>query len=95
MTVFKNVRDEAGVAFEASKRILNGETPTGKLVDSFAVDVSYDTESYNNGAKYVQSYLLAPTVLTKDNLQVMVNTGMYKWDASGKYIEAVTKAATE
>lgn len=95
MTVFKNVRDEAGVAFEVSKRILNGETPTGKLVDSFAVDVSYDTESYNNGAKYVQSYLLAPAVLTKDNLQVMVNTGMYKWDASGKYIEAVTKAATE
>jgi putative multiple sugar transport system substrate-binding protein len=95
MTVFKNVRDEASVAFEVSKRILNGETPTGRLIDSLAVDVRYDTESYQNGAKYVQSYLLVPTVLTKDNLQVMVNTGMYQWDASGKYIEAVTKAAAE
>ena len=94
MTVFKNVRDEASVAFEVSKRILNGETPTGRLIDSLAVDVRYDTESYQNGSKYVQSYLLVPTVLTKDNLQVMVNTGMYKWDDSGKYIEPVTKEAT-
>lgn len=91
MTVFKNIRDEASVAFEVSKRILNGETPTGRLVDSLAVDVRYDSESYQNGAKYVQSYLLVPTVLTKDNLQVMVNTGMYQWDSNNKYIEAVTK----
>ena len=91
MTVFKNVRDEASVAFEVSKRLLNGETPTGRLIDSLAVDVRYDTESYQNGAKYVQSYLLVPAVITKDNLQVMVNTGLYQWDADNKYIENAAK----
>jgi len=91
MTVFKNVRDEASVAFEVSKRLLNGETPTGRLIDSLAVDVRYDTESYQNGAKYVQSYLLVPAVITKDNLQVMVNTGLYQWDANNKYIENAAK----
>ena len=90
MTVFKNVRDEASVAFEVSKKILNGQTPTGRLVDSFAAEVRYDSESYNNGVKYVQSYLLVPTVITKENLQVMVNTGLYQWDSSNQYIEAVT-----
>ena len=91
MTVFKNVRDEASVAFEVCKRLLNDEVPTGKLVESLAVDVTYDSESYNNGVKYVQSYLLVPTVITKDNLQIMVNTGLYQWDAENKYIESVKK----
>lgn len=90
MTVFKNIRDEATVAYEVSKRLLNDQTPTGRLVDSFAADVRYDSESYNNGVKYVQSYLLVPTVITKDNLQVMVNTGLYKWDDNNQYIEAVS-----
>ena len=60
-------------------------------MESLAVDVKYDSESYNNGVKYVQSYLLVPTVITKDNLQIMVNTGLYQWDAENKYIESVNK----
>ena len=92
MTVFKNVRDEASVAFEVSKRLLNGEVPTGSLANTLAIDdVTYDSESYNNGKKYVQSYLLKPAVITKDTLQTMVNTGLYKWDDNKKYIESVSQ----
>lgn len=91
MTVFKNVRDEASVAFEVSKRLLNDEVPAGSLASDLAIEVTYDSESYNNGVKYVQSFLLKPIVITKNNLQTMVKTGLYKWDAEEKYLEAVTQ----
>ncbi len=89
MTVYKNVNDEATVAFEVCKRVLQGEVPTGKLTSEFAVPVNFDSETYENGVKHVQSYLLVPEVVTKDNLQLMVNTGLYKWDDDNKYLELV------
>ncbi|MBP5431768.1 sugar-binding protein [Ruminococcus sp.] len=91
MTIFKNIRDEASVALEVCKKILNGEVPTGKLVDSLAVDVTYDSESYYNDVKFVQTYLLRPMVITKENLQVMVNSGLYQWDQENKYLEQIMK----
>lgn len=87
MTVYKNVNDEAAVAFEVCKTILQGDVPTAGLVDSLPMEVTYDTGSYNNGAKYIQSYLLLPYVITKDNLQLLVETGLYKWDSNNKYLE--------
>ena len=89
MTVYKNINDEAGVALEVCKKLLAGEIPAASLVDSLSVECEFDTESYNNGKKYVQSYLLVPNVITKDNLQLLVNTGLYQWDASNKYLELV------
>ncbi len=89
MTVYKNVNDEAAVTLEVSKAILEGQTPDASLVDKFnGIDASYDTESYNNGVKNVPSYLLVPYVITKDNLQVLVDTGLYQWDADKKYLES-------
>lgn len=87
MTVYKNVNDESVVAFEVCKRILQGETPTGKLASELSIAVNYDSESYNNDVKYVQSFLLVPSVITTDNLQLLVNTGLYKWDSENKYLE--------
>lgn len=87
MTIYKNVNDESIVAFEVCKKILQGEIPSGKLVSELPVPVNYDSESYNNGVKYVQSFLLIPSVITKDNLQFLVNTGLYKWDSEKKYLE--------
>ena len=89
MTVYKNVNDEAAVAFGVCKMLLDGGIPTAKLTESFGdVKVNYDSESYNNGVKYIQSYLLVPYVITKDNLQLLVDTGNFKWDSENKYIEA-------
>ena len=88
MTVYKNVNDEAGVTLEVSKAILSGETPDEGLISSFTAEATYDTSSYNNGNKVVPSYLLVPYVITKDNLDVLVETGLYKWDSSNKYLES-------
>ena len=37
-----------------------------------------DTETYNNGAKVVESYLLDPVVVTIDNYKsVLIDSGYY------------------
>ena len=82
------MNDEAAVAFEVCRKLLDGEVPAASLVDTLPVEVTYDTGSYNNGKKYIQSYLLTPYVITKDNLQLLVETGLYKWDGEKKYLEA-------
>ena len=88
MTVYKNVSDEASVTLEVSKALLSGKTPDESLVSSFEADATFDTESYNNGVKVVPSYLLVPYVITKDSLQKLVDTGLYKWDSDNKYLES-------
>ncbi len=88
MTVYKNVSDEAGVTLEVCKAILDGNTPDASLLSSLSADASYDTESYDNGVKKVPSYLLVPYVITKDSLQKLVDTGLYKWDSANKYLES-------
>ncbi len=91
MTVYKNVNDEAAATLEVSKAILSGQTPDAGLVSSLSAEATYDTESYNNGVKVVPSYLLVPYVITKDNLDVLVDTGLYKWDSDNKYLESTAK----
>ena len=90
MTVYKNLHDEASVTFEVCKTILSGKTPAAALASELPYEVAFDSETYNNGVKYVQSYILTPYVITKDNMQLLVNTGMFRWDSSQKYVESVT-----
>ena len=52
------------------------------------IKVNYDSESYNNGVRYIQSYLLVPNVITSENLQLLVDNGSYKWDSEKKYLES-------
>ena len=91
MTVYKNVSDEAAATLAVSKAILEGSTPNESLLSSLGAEASYDTSSYNNGVKVVPSYLLVPYVITKDNLQKLVDTGLYKWDANEKYLESTAE----
>lgn len=89
MTVYKNVHDEAAVAFEVCRMLLDGDIPTSKLAGEFEnIKVDYDSESYNNGVRYIQSYLLVPNVITSENLQLLVDNGSYKWDSEKKYLES-------
>lgn len=89
MTVYKNVHDEAAVAFEVCRMLLDGDIPTSKLAGEFEnIKVNYDSESYNNGVRYIQSYLLVPNVITSENLQLLVDNGSYKWDSEKKYLES-------
>ena len=88
MTVYKNLHDEASVAYEVCKTLLDGGIPAADFVKTLSVDVKYDSDAYNNNVKYVQSYLLAPQLIDQDNLQLLVNTGLYKWDSNNKYLES-------
>ena len=91
MTVYKNVNDEAAATLAVAKSILAGETPDAGLVSSLGADATYDVESYNNGVKVVPSYLLVPYVITKNDLQKLVDTGLYKWDSDNKYLESTAE----
>jgi len=86
MTVYKNVSDEAGVTLDVAKAILSGQTPDGSL--SLSAEATFDTTTYDNKVKVVPSYLLVPYVITKDSLDKLVDTGLYKWDSSNKYLES-------
>lgn len=86
MTVYKNVANEAIVTLELAKAMLVGETPDASLIDTFGIDCAYDTSSYDNGTGIIPSYLLVPSVITKDNLQELVDTGLYAWD--GDYLKS-------
>ena len=83
MTVYKNVSDEAGVTLVLVDAILNGETPGA---EKFSADAAFDTETYDNGLGVVPSYLLVPYSIDASNLDLLVETGNYEWDADHQYL---------
>ena len=72
MTVYKAVANEAVVTLDLAKAMLAGDTIDESLIEKSGWDFecAYDTESYetSDGNK-CPSFLLVPTVVTKDNLQ--------------------------
>lgn len=86
MTIYKTSANEAEVAIDVGKAILNGKKPDESLIKSsnWNFECKYDTKSYDNGKKVVPSYLLTPVVVTKDNIKKeLVDTGYYKLDKKG------------
>ncbi len=86
MTVYKAVANEAVATLDLAVVILNGETPDESLISNsgWDFDCSYDTKSYDNGTGIIPSYLLVPTVVTKDNLDdALVTPGYYTKDSDG------------
>ncbi len=89
MTVYKNVSDEAIVTLILAEAILDGEEIDESLCDEFGVDCAYDTESYETSEGHnCPSFLLVPTIVTADNLDYLVDTGLYAWGDDG-YLVAV------
>lgn len=89
MTVYKNVANEAVATLELSKAILAGESPAEELLEKIDIECAFDTSSYDNGTGIIPSYLLVPTVISADNLQDLVDTGLYAWD--GDYLASTAK----
>jgi putative multiple sugar transport system substrate-binding protein len=86
MTVYKAVANEAVATIDLGVALLDGKTPDAGLISEagWGFDVAYDTESYNNNTGIIPSYLLVPTVVTKDNIQKeLVDTGYYTLDDKG------------
>lgn len=87
MTVYKAVANEAVVTLDLAKAMLKGDTIDESLIEAsgWDFDCAYDTESYetSDGNK-CPSFLLVPTVVTKDNLQeALVDPGYYTMDDDG------------
>ena len=87
MTVYKNVADEAAVTLEVAKAILEGAAIDETLIDSLSAEAAFDTETYDNGVMVIPSYLLVPYVITADNLDLLVDTGLYVMGEDG-YLDA-------
>ena len=86
MTVYKAVANEAVVTLDLAEAMLNGEKPDDSLISKsgWDFDCSYDTSSYDNGTGVIPSYLLVPTVVTKDNMdKELVDPGYYTKDDKG------------
>ncbi len=80
MTVYKAVANEAVATLDLGVALLNGEKPNADLISKagWSFDCAYDTSSYDNNTGIIPSYLLVPTVVTKDNIQKeLVDTGYY------------------
>lgn len=70
MTVYKPLKSIATGAAELSVQLARNETP------------KYNA-SYDNGLKKVNAVLLKPTVLTKENVNLLVTDGFYTKDQIG------------
>lgn len=86
MTVYKNVADEAGVTLVLAQALLAGETIDASLCSKFAVEAACNTTDYSNGTTAATSFLLVPYSIDAENLQLLVDTGNYAWDADNKYL---------
>lgn len=90
MTVYKNVANEAVVTLELAKAMMSGAAIDESLCASFGVECAYDTESYETSAgNKCPSFLLVPTVVTADNLDYLVDTGLYVMGDDG-YLASAT-----
>lgn len=88
MTVYKNVSNESVVTLTLAEAIMAGSTIDDSLIPSFGIDCAFDTESYETSAgNKCPSFLLVPNVITKDNLQELVDTGLYTMGDDG-YLSA-------
>ena len=87
MTVYKAVANEAVVTLDLAKAMLAGDTVDESLIEKSGWDFecAYDTESYETSeGNKCPSFLLVPTVVTKDNMkEELVDTGYYTQDDDG------------
>lgn len=88
MTVYKNVANEAIVTLEVAKAILEGAEVGEALIANFGgIECAFDTTSYfTSEGHFTPSFLLVPTVVTKDNLDYLVDTGLYAMGDDGYLI---------
>ena len=90
MSVYKNLANEVAVTLAVAKAALEGEIDGEALSKTFGIECDFDTESYETtpGNK-CPSFLLVPTVVTAENMQVLADTGLYAWNADNTYVQKV------
>ena len=86
MTVYKNVSNECIATLDLVNGILDKATIDLDFIDKagWEFDCVFDNTSYQTSeGNNCDSLLLVPSVITKDNLQELVDTGLYTMDDDG------------
>ena len=86
MTVYKNVSNECIATLYLVNGILDKATIDQDFIDKagWEFDCVFDNTSYQTSeGNNCDSLLLVPSVITKDNLQELVDTGLYTMDDDG------------
>ena len=86
MTVYKNVSNECIATLDLVNGILDKATIDQDFIDKagWEFDCVFDNTSYQTSeGNNCNSLLLVPSVITKDNLQELVDTGLYTMDDDG------------
>ena len=86
MTVYKNVSNECIATLDLVNGILDKATIDQDFIDKagWEFDCVFDNTSYQTSeGNNCDSLLLVPSVITKDNLQELVDTGLYTMDDEG------------
>ena len=86
MTVYKNVSNECIATLDLVNGILDKATIDQDFIDKagWEFDCVFDNTSYQTSeGNNCDSLLLVPSVITKDNLQELVDTGLYTMDDDG------------
>ena len=86
MTVYKKVSNEGIATLDLVNGILDKATIDQDFIDKagWEFDCVFDNTSYQTSeGNNCDSLLLVPSVITKDNLQELVDTGLYTMDDDG------------
>ena len=86
MTVYKNVSNECIATLDLVNGILDKATIDQDFIDKagWEFDCVFDNTSYQTSeGNNCDSLLLVPSVIIKDNLQELVDTGLYTMDDDG------------
>lgn len=78
MTVYQDAGLAADAVLEVAKTLLEGGTPADKLA------MGYQASKISNGEASTPAYIRNSFAVTKDELQKLVDTGLYAW--SGEYL---------
>ena len=86
MTVYRALDHESMVTARLVEAIFKNESIGEEIIEEakWNFPCTYDSQSYDNGKKTVPSFLLEPTVITKDNIQSdLIDTGFYQIGEDG------------
>ena len=75
MSIYKNLQNEVLVTCYIVEAFINGYSPNNNLCEGsqFDFQVTFDTTSYGTNEYSINSYLLTPQVVTKDNIDLITN----------------------
>ena len=87
MTIYKPIVYEATVAVDIVDYIYRrGQFPNEELcrTSKWPFEAVFDNTSYDNGKKNIDSYILTPFAIDKDNIdEILIGYGFYYWGDDG------------